>query len=225
MRRGAIHNRTTAIWVLAAAALVMSGPGARAAATYTGGAGNSFAMGAMTNDSRLGGPAVTLSSAADQSFFRGYAPVTISALTIADDPVTPGISNGTPITVRIPAGLGMTWDETNLTATLAGTAANKVNPTVSYAGASRWMIIAVTNNFAAGDTLVVSALAYKHRLGYGSLPLELDYDSDGLVDAYDDKTITIFSFFTYGALGDSYALDRMFTDKILDYAGTRLSIH
>jgi hypothetical protein len=43
----------------------------------------------------------------------------------------------------------------------------------------------------------------------------------GGADAQDDKTITILGDYSYGGLGDSYALDLMLNDKSLDLpAGT-----
>lgn len=212
-----MRKRTLAVLALAVAGWVVSGPGAWAA-IYTGGAGDCWSMGAMTNDVHLGGAVVTLSSAANQSFSRGYAPVAISTITIADD-ITPGIKNGTPIAVRIPADFAMTWDETDLTPTFGGTAAGKVGA-ISYTNSNKRLVIAVTMDFVANDTLTISALSFKNHLGYGSARLELDFDNDGAADAQDDTTITILGVFQCGGLGDSYAFDEMSYDKLLLRSGT-----
>ncbi|MBU4200940.1 MAG: hypothetical protein KKG09_08215 [Verrucomicrobia bacterium] len=202
--------KTMLVLTAAMAALVINGPGAWAA-TYTGGAGDCSILGTMTNDVLLGDSVITLSSAADQSFASGYAPVAISAITITDDPATPVIKSGTNMVVWIPAGFVMTWDEADLTPTFGGTAAGKVGA-ISYTNSNQRLKIAVTADFSAGDTLTISALAFKNYLGSGSARLELDYDNDGIADVQDDKTITILGFHSYGGLGDSYALDQMITD-------------
>jgi len=209
-----MRAKTILALTAAVAALVMSGQSVWAA-IYTGGPGANYVMGAMTNDVNLGGAVVTLSSAANQFFAQGYAPVAIGTITITDDPATPGIKSGTPITVWIPAGFAMTWDETDTTATFGGTAASKVNnTTVSYTGSNQRLVIAVTADFVAGDTLTISDLSFKNYVASGSARLELDFDNDGLVDAQDDKTITILGVY-FGGLGDSYALDQMIKDKSL----------
>jgi len=197
---------------MAVVALVMNGQGVWAA-IYTGGPGASYAMGMMTTNVNLGGAMVTLSSSANQSFSRGYAPVAISMITITDDPVTPGIKSGTPVAVSIPSDFAMTWDETDLTPTFGGTAAGKVGA-IGYTNSNRCLKIAVTADFNAGDTLTISALSFKNYVGLGNARLELDFDNEGLVAAQDDKTITIL-FYSYGGLGDSYALDQMITDRRL----------
>lgn len=197
---------------MAVAASVMSGPGVWAA-SYTGGPGRGDVMDVMTSDVHLGGAVVTLSSAANQIFTRGYVPMAISMITITDDPATPSIKNGTPIVVWIPDGFAMTWDETDLTATFGGTAALKVG-TISYTNSNQRLVIAVTADFSAGDTLTISALSFKNYIGFGSTRLELDYDNDGVADTQDDKNITILSIYS-GGQGDSYALDQMIIDKSL----------
>lgn len=202
--------------------LIMSRAGALAAG-YTGGDGASYVMGSLTNVFHLGGPLVTLSSAANQVFTRGYAPAAISTLTITAGSNAPGISNGTPIAVWIPAGYAMTWDATNVTATVGGPAAGKVSATVSYTGASQRLLIAVTSNFSTGEYVTVSALAFNNFLGSGSAQLQLDYDNDGVADAQDDKQITIAGFFA-GGDGAHYFLDQTPTGKALHPVGTLMTI-
>ena len=207
-----MSRQTTTVLAAATAFLMMTGPGAQAA-IYTGGSGDAYSMSAMASDAGLGGALVTLASAANQSLTRGYASVAISTITITDY-TTPAIKSGTSIVVRIPAGLAMTWDETDTTATFGGTAAGKVG-VVSYAASNRHLVIAVTSDFAANDTLTVSALSFKNYLGAGSDRLELDFNNDGLDDADDGKTVTILSGFHHGGLEDSYALCAMNDDQKL----------
>ena len=186
------------------------------AAIYTGGQGDGWGMDAMASDVDLGGPKVTIASTVNLSFVRGYAPAAISTITITDA-VTPGIKSGTSIVVRIPAGFAMMWDEADLTATFGGTAVGKVGP-ISYAGSNKRLVIAVTADFATGDTLTVGGLSFKNYVGLGTDRLELDFNNDGLDDADDARTVTILGGFHHGGLQDSYALDAMVDDRRLQTA-------
>lgn len=190
---------------------------------YTGGVGACYAMDAMAASFQLGGPMVTLSSASDQTFARGYTPVAMSVLTIAAGTNEPGISNGTPMAVWIPAGFAMTWDATNVNAALGGSGAGKVNATVSYAGSNQRLVLAVTGNFTNGEQVTVNALGFRDILGSGSTQLELDYDNDGVADALDDKQVTIAGVFA-GGDGDNYSLNQTLLEKYLHPVGTLISI-
>jgi len=203
---------------MAVAGLTLGGPTGWAA-IYTGGEGAYYAMYAMTNDVNVATVLVSISSDADQGFVRGYAAAAISPITITDATNTPVISNGVPIAVSIPEDLVMTWDETCLTPTLSGSAAGKVG-LISYTNLNKRLLIEVTTNFDAGDTLVVSNLAFENYLDVGSSHLELDYDNDGVPDAQDDKTITITGWYSYGGFGANCAVGQMLRDKYLNPLGT-----
>jgi len=207
-----MRRQTMTVLAAAVGFLLVLGHSARAA-IYTGGSGDAYSMGAMAGDVNLGGAVVTLASAANQSFPRGYLPVGVSTITITDD-TTPGIKSGTPIVVRIPAGLAMMWDETDLTPTFGGTASGKVG-TISYASGNKHLVINVTGDFAASDTLTIADLSFKNYLGSGIDRLELDFDNNGLADADDNKTIAISTAYHHGGLEDSYALCAMNDDQKL----------
>jgi len=179
---------------------------------------DSHAVAVMTTDVGLGGSVVAIGSAADKSMSRGYVPSAIQTITITDDPGAPGIKNGTPIVVRIPAGFAMTWNETDMTATLGGTAAGKVGA-VSYTRANHRLMIAVASDFSAGDTLTISDLSFKNYLDTGNTHLELDFNNDGLADAYDGKTVTIATVFHCGGRNDCYATMAMKQDRGLSIGG------
>jgi len=182
------------------------------AAIYTGGYGANYSMGAMVSDVSLGGAVVTFTSAANQSFLSGDTPVGISMITITDDDTTPGIKSGIPIVIRIPSNLVMTWDETDLTPTFGGTASGKVG-SISYASGNKHLVINVTGDFAAGDTLTIANLSFKNYLSGGPSKLELDFNNDNSVDSHDDKTISILSSFHYGGIDDGYAVGSMRRDR------------
>lgn len=208
------------------AAVLVGGPSARAQVAtncYSGGPGASYALETLAGDVHLGGPQVALSSDADLSLTLGYAPVAIRPLTITDDPAAPGITTNAAIAVRIPSSFVMTWDETNCAPVFAGTAAGKAGA-ASYSNSNQRLLIAVTADFSAGDTLIVSGLAFKNHLASGSAHLELDYDDDGLADAVDDKTITILGIYS-GGPGTSYVLNQVMTDRYLNPVGSLLAVY
>jgi len=203
--------------MLAATAL-LSIAGNACGAVYTGGSDDGWGRDIMTNDVSLGGPHVTISSAANQTFQWGDAATPISMITITDA-TPPGISNGVSITVRIPASLAMTWDETDLNPTFGGSASGNVGG-ISYAGSNKRLVITVTGDFSAGDTLTISDLSFANFLAEGTSNLELDFDSDGIADALDDKTVTITNICSSGGSGDGQDSLAMTEDQFLPFAGT-----
>src|SRR5207249_2798954 len=87
------------------------------------------------------------------------------------DAATPGITAANDIRIRIPATLTMTWNTGLTAATLTGSAAGKVAPTVSYEDGGKTLVLSVTTNFAGNDQLVVSGLQY---MGF-TAPSAADY--------------------------------------------------
>src|SRR5436309_3095896 len=75
--------------------------------------------------------APTMASAGDQVFVVGQAPTAISPITMTDA-ATPSITAANDLRIRIPATSNMTWNSGLTTATIMGSAAGKVSPTVSY---------------------------------------------------------------------------------------------
>src|SRR5207237_1029020 len=116
--------------------------------------------GANASDSRtLQIVAPTMASAADQVFLVGQAPTAISAITITDA-ATPSITATKDIRIRIPATFNMSWNTALTTATLTGSGAGKVAPTVSYEDGGKTLVLNVTADFGGNDQLVVSGLQY-----------------------------------------------------------------
>ena len=63
---------------------------------------------------------------------------------------------------------------------------------MSYEDSGKTLVINVTSNFAASDTIVVSGLSFKDfDTVCAADNLELELLNDGAVQATDDKTITI----------------------------------
>src|SRR5437762_818625 len=101
----------------------------------------------------------TLASAANQVFVVGQAATAMSAVTVADA-ATPSITALSDLRIRIPATVALTWNTALTTATLTGSGAGKVAPTVSYEDGGKTLVLNVTSNFAGSDQLVVSGLQY-----------------------------------------------------------------
>src|SRR5439155_737817 len=102
----------------------------------------------------------TLASAANQVFVVGQGPAAISPITVTDD-ATPTITAANDLRIRIPATFTMTWNTALTTATITGSGAGKVSPTVSYEDGGKTLVLDVTSDFAGGDQIAVSGLEYK----------------------------------------------------------------
>src|SRR5207249_4169167 len=87
------------------------------------------------------------------------AATAVSAITVTDA-ATPSITALSDIRIRIPATVSMGWNTGVTTATLSGSEAGKVAPTVSYEDGGKTLVLNVTSNFAGSDQLVVSGLQY-----------------------------------------------------------------
>src|SRR5439155_1064183 len=97
------------------------------------------------------------------------------------------------IRIRIPATVGMGWNTGVTTATLTGSAAGKVAPTVSYEDGGKTLVLNVTTNFAGSDQLVVSGLQYTSFTAPGAADyLQLVVTgAGGGTNASDSRTIQI----------------------------------
>src|SRR5439155_966831 len=116
--------------------------------------------GTAASDSRtIQVAAPTLASAANQLFLVGQAATAMSAISVSDV-ATPTITAANDIRIRIPATVSMGWNTGVTTATLTGSGAGKVAPTVSYEDGGKTLVLNVTTNFAGSDQLVVSGLQY-----------------------------------------------------------------
>jgi len=134
---------------------------------------------------------VTFSSDADQYFSVADPPTTISTITINDNPQVGSITAINDIRIRIPESFNMTWDTTDTSADIGGTASGKVNSTVSFPD-NKTLLIDVTSDFAAGDTLTISGLSFTNfSAASGQDNLELYIDGGHVLNTVDTKTILI----------------------------------
>ncbi len=151
---------------------------------------------------------VSLSSASNQTFAVGAAtPVSPVAFTITDL-LGGSITAANDIRIRIPAGFPLRWDSSVASASLAGSAAPKVNPTIlAYEDLDKTLVLNVVTSFAPGDQLIVSGLGLEGFLHPAAADnLELEVDGDGSISAFDDKTITIVATATPNLSSDDHQL-------------------
>ena len=152
--------------------------------------------------------ALSLSSAADQAFNQGDAATAISIITIGDDG-SPTLTDANNLRIRIPAGLNMTWDNSDLTATIGGPAAAKVSgAVVGYEDSDHTLVLDITSDFAPGDQITISGLSFASFTAPPAADsLELvDAGSGGATAVEDDKTLTVVEPY-----GISSALNQSFT--------------
>ena len=137
-----------------------------------------------------GGTAV-LSSGTNQIFSVGNPSTPMSPISVSDA-ATATITAANDIRIRIPTAFNMTWDSGITTATLGGSAAAKVNASVSFEDGDRTLVLNVNTDFADSDTLTISGLNYFNFTAVSTADnLELEIDNLGNVVDEDDKTIVV----------------------------------
>ena len=174
---------------------------------YTGGSYDGYGSG-VSVDFNLGGPNVTISSSATQSFVVSQASTVISSIIITD-------STGGAITalnglrITIPSGLAMEWDTTKTTATITSVVSFKVSPAVTYENLNKTLVLNIIYDFAAGESFTLTGLSFTNFTAASSSDyLGLDIYNTGVSYLKDNKAITIISsagvLFTGGSY-DGYA--------------------
>jgi len=136
---------------------------------------------------------LTLSSEADYHFYAGAATTTLSSISLSESD-SPIITTTNDIRLSIATtSTDFYFDTTNTTLSFTGSASGKVSTTVSYEDAGATLVIDVTTNFAAEDTLAISGIEVGSfgaaTAATSSLALYTGGDVDGTPDALDDKII------------------------------------
>jgi hypothetical protein len=173
---------------------------------FIGGTGDGWSY-SESADLTMTGPNITISSAANQIFYVGQSATSISTITITDN--TGAITAANDIRIRIPSTFNMTWDSTDTTATIGGSASSKVSTTITYEGSNKILVLNVTSDFTAGEAITVSGLAFTSFSAVSSSDnLELDVYNSGVVYTVDDKYIQIKSSTSgpfIGGTGDGWS--------------------
>lgn len=219
------HILSVALVAIVAAATSRAGiPTNAPAAVYYGGSFDGWARDLCAINGTLPGPNVKLSWGADRFFDQRALSIAAPDLTIteSDDIEALGIEVGGGNTIRIgfPDGLALRWDISGLT--YGGTAANKVGA-ASLAENNTVLVIPITSDFAASQTLVLKGLTMKDS--YTARPisskLRLDYDGDNIWDKFDDYTMTL-GMACAGGSYDGWALDLAENSLTLHELGTSI---
>jgi hypothetical protein len=145
------------------------------------------------------GGSITVSSNENQTFAYAQATTGISILTLTDN-VTPTITAANDIRIKISSStVRMLFDTTDVTATFGGTASAKVSNPVSYEGAGSILVIPVSSDFSASDTLTISDLSFSQFLSANAAIPALAVRVAGVgttTSSTDDKTVTITGVMT-----------------------------
>ena len=139
--------------------------------------------------------AVSISSAANQLFHVNDPATTISPITVTD--ITGGnIKFNRDIRIIIPAGFGMTWDTSVLTATITGSASSKCTTAVTYSNGNMTVTINVTGTFNAGEFVVISGLRFTSFTAVSAVNnLQVDLKNNPGIAATDNRTIQIGPYY------------------------------
>jgi hypothetical protein len=161
---------------------------------------NSFDKGNNTCWTFADGSTPALSLEANQTFYPTQSTTTLGTITIIEN-TTPSIASTTDLRLTIATTTtNFRFDTTNTTPTFGGTAAGKVASTVSYIDGGATVLIDVTTNFAASDTLTISGLAVGSfatvSTNTSQLALHTDGDSLGAPAALSTNTFRIVGSLT-----------------------------
>jgi hypothetical protein len=173
-------------------------------------------------------PAIpTIVSAANQLFTVNQSSAGISTITITDDATTAGITAANDIRIAIASSsINMKWLTSDTSAVFGGTASGKVSNPVSYESSGTVLVVPVSTNFSAGDTLTISGLSFSDFTSgnpavSSGLGLHIGGVADATPDASDTKTITIrgrvsLGSHTAGQIGNKFdVVGSALTDVVL----------
>ena len=183
-----VQLATIAVGVLLSAVAAQAAP---EDARFYGGSYDGWDRCAPTNFAGLGGALVSLSSGTNQLFDWTQAGPALASVTIAATDPAGTITNGGTMRLSVPAAWLCRFDAGSLP-TYSGNAAGKVGA-ASFSGDGRTLLIPVTQNFVASDTLTISGLklADLRLVSADTQRLELDFTGDGVRDLYDLCTVQV----------------------------------
>jgi len=189
---------------------------------FYGGAYDGWDRDAMAVAMDLGGARPTLASGQDQALDWYAETATLQPVTITVTN-TAVITNGTTLRLLVPASLALVYDPAHFALVYTGTAVSKVNTgSVSVSGDGRALLIPVTADFVANDTLTIAGLAVRNMYRCQLLTdrLGLDFAGDGLTGVYDTRTTAIRALWVGGAY-DGWDYSKMADyKKVVIYRGT-----
>ena len=143
--------------------------------------------------------APTIESAEDQSFDQHENIQQARDITITDDATSPQITASGDIRIKIPESFPIIWDHRVTTVNLSGTAvtagrfANGTAP-VMYEDSDKTAVIDVSENFAAGESVLVAGLVFEgFYWADANAKLQLILQKDAAAVATDAKSIQVWT--------------------------------
>ena len=167
-------------------------------------------------------PESALSSFANQVFGYGQGSTPMSPITIVDYLGTITASNDIRIRIAT-SSANMLWDTTDTTATFSGTASAKVGNPVSYEEGGSILVVPVSSDFVADDTLTISDLSYTNFTAVNVATTAIGMRTSGVgttTSATDPQTVAIYGSLTLddhsgGQVVDSFSNSTTETDTEL----------
>lgn len=162
---------------------------------FRGGSYDGWGECVTTNSIGLGGGVLTLSSGADQSFAWSDAEADLAAftITVVESGVPPAVTNGGALRISVPSGWQCRFSPAVTAPAFGGSAAGKVNSSVSYSGNGDSLIVTAVSAFDEGDILTIDGLKLLDMAlcSPGPRRFELEFTGDGQRDAYDQCLTSI----------------------------------
>lgn len=143
--------------------------------------------------------AVTIDSAADQSFNQYQNIQQARDITIADDAANPTITTSGGIRITIPTDFPIIWDDRVASVNVYGSAVDAgrfagATASVTYENYAKTAIIAVSANFAAGESVTISGLVFNgFYFAAANANLTLVLQPAGPAVATDSKSLQVWT--------------------------------
>lgn len=131
-----------------------------------------------------------ISSSGNKTFSLGDGTTLLPQINITDSSVAANITAANDIYLRLSSGLQAEFDTSVTTVSLGGTGSGNVSTTVSYPAADT-VLLSVTGDFSAGDTLAINDLKLMNFTGESSGNLEMSTDGGTSYESTDDKVLSV----------------------------------
>ena len=138
---------------------------------------------------RVGWPRI--SSLAVHGYVEGDPISDIGRIVIREDTTAGGITKEGDIRIIIPSELSVDWHIQDTEAVFGGSASGKVSPTVHYEGRDT-LVVDVTEDFSAGDSLVIEGLRFEGFEFPSRGRLRLSVTGGRSINAQDDYETVVY---------------------------------
>lgn len=120
--------------------------------------------------------------------------------------------------------VGFKWDTTDTTASFGGTASAKASNPVSFENASTTLVVPISSDFTAGQTLTISGLAFAEFPGVlASSSPYIGYNDSGSIASYASESVAVQGVATtsehyLGQISDQWGTDSATTSVVYRYS-------